>query len=74
MSKFSGPKTFIAIVLFCLTASLISWAQQPDEAPDGTIDAATRTQVIDSILKRLNDSYVFPDDGKEDGSCDSRTC
>jgi C-terminal processing protease CtpA/Prc len=33
---------------------------QPEQ-PDLTIDAATRTQVIDHILKRLNDSYVFPE-------------
>jgi C-terminal processing protease CtpA/Prc len=65
MSKFSGPKTFIAIVMFCLGASLISWAQQPANAPDGTVDAATRNQVIDSILKRLNDSYVFPEMAKK---------
>ncbi|MEK6281166.1 MAG: S41 family peptidase [Acidobacteriota bacterium] len=65
MTKFSGPKTFIAIVLFCLAASLISWAQQPDQAPDGTVDAATRTQVIDTIVKRLNEAYVFPDVAKK---------
>ncbi len=65
MSRFSGPKTFIAIVVFCLGASLISWAQQPAAAPDGSIDAATRTQVIDSILKRLNESYVFPEIAKK---------
>lgn len=65
MSKFSGTKTFVAIVLFCLTASLMSWAQQPAQAPDGTVDSATRGQVIDSILKRLNDSYVFPEMAKK---------
>lgn len=65
MSKFSGPKTFVAMVLFCLAASLMSWAQQPDQSPDGTVDSATRAQVIDSILKRLKDSYVFPDVAKK---------
>jgi hypothetical protein len=65
MTEFSGPKTFIAIVMFCLTASFISWAQQPASPPDGNVDAATRTQVIDSILKRLNDSYVFPEIAKK---------
>ena len=33
--------------------------------PDRTIDAAARTQVIETILKRLNDSYVFPETAKE---------
>lgn len=65
MTRFSGPKTFVAIVVFCLGASLISWAQQPAQAPDGTVDSAARTQIIDSILKRLNDSYVFPDTAKK---------
>ena len=39
--------------------------QQPDNWPDLTIDAATRRQVIDSITKRLNDSYVFPEVAKK---------
>jgi len=37
---------------------------QPEQ-PDLTIDAATRTQVVDTILKRLNESYVFPDIAKK---------
>ncbi len=65
MTRFSGPKTFVAIVVFCLGASLISWAQQPPQAPDGTVDSSARAQIIDSILKRLNDSYVFPDTAKK---------
>lgn len=39
-------------------------AQMPEQ-PDLTIDAAARTKVIDGILKRLNDSYVFPDTAKK---------
>jgi hypothetical protein len=35
--------------------------QGPPEQPDLTIDAATRQEVIQTLLKRLNDSYVFPD-------------
>jgi hypothetical protein len=45
---------------------------QPEQ-PDLTIDAATRTQVIDTILKRLNESYVFPDIAKKMEDVDSRT-
>lgn len=41
-------------------------AQGPqNEQPDMTIDAATRTAVIDGILKNLNDSYVFPEVAKK---------
>jgi C-terminal processing protease CtpA/Prc len=37
-------------------------ASQP---PDLTIDAAARTEVIDGIIKELNDGYVFPDVAKK---------
>src|SRR6185436_1934547 len=46
-----------------LSAGAVGQAQQ--EQPDLTIDAATRTQVIDGITKRLNDSYVFPEVAKK---------
>jgi len=42
-------------------------AQQPPgmpEQPDLTIDAATRTQVIEGVLKNLNEGYVFPEVAK----------
>lgn len=39
-------------------------AQQP-QLPDGTVDAATRTAVIDGLIKDLNESYVFPDIAKK---------
>jgi len=51
------------LCVFTLSAVAVGCAQQ--EQPDLTIDAATRTQVIDGILKRLNDSYVFPDVAKK---------
>ena len=56
----SRPTSFAALVrpavllLLALTFATVVSAQ-PDQ-PDLTIDAATRTQVIDGILKRLNDS------------------
>lgn len=40
-------------------------AQQPPQQPDMPVDAAARAQVIDSILKRLNSSYVFPEVAKK---------
>lgn len=51
----------LCVITLSATAAVL--AQQ--EQPDLTIDAATRTQVIDGILKRLNDSYVFPDVAKK---------
>ena len=51
------------LCLFALTVVTAGFAQP--EQPDLTIDAATRTQVIDTILKRLNESYVFPDVAKK---------
>src|SRR5215207_3971814 len=35
--------------------------QGPPEQPDMTVDAAARREVVDNLLKRLNDAYVFPD-------------
>lgn len=51
------------ICLFVVSAATGTLAQP--EQPDLTIDAATRTQVIDGILKRVNESYVFPDVAKK---------
>ncbi|HEX8187042.1 MAG TPA: S41 family peptidase [Pyrinomonadaceae bacterium] len=35
--------------------------QGPPEQPDMTVDAAARREVVENLLKRLNDAYVFPD-------------
>src|SRR5215210_1160551 len=51
------------LCLLTLSAAAVGFAQP--EQPDLTIDAATRTQVIDGILKQLNQSYVFPDVAKK---------
>ena len=50
-----------AFVLFPLCMS----AQQPIPPPDATIDNATRTAVIDSLVKQLNEAYVFPEVAKK---------
>ena len=66
MFRFSTVKTFAAVVLFTVATVQVSSAQQPGgQQPDGTIDAATRTQIIESISKRLNEAYVFPDVAKK---------
>lgn len=52
-------------MLLLLALSIMNVAIAQPEKPDLTIDAATRTQVIDTVLKRLNDSYVFPEVAKK---------
>src|ERR1044072_6494109 len=66
MLKTTTSKVIFRLAILCslaLSCAVVSFAQP--EQPDLTIDAATRTQVIDGILKRLNDSYVFPDVAKK---------
>jgi hypothetical protein len=52
------------LVLLVLQLTAVSVAQAPEQ-PYLTIDAAMRTQVIDGVLKRLSDSYVFPETAKK---------
>jgi hypothetical protein len=52
------------LVLLVLQLTAVAVAQAPEQ-PDLTIDAAMRTQVIDGVLKRLSDSYVFPETAKK---------
>jgi hypothetical protein len=62
MFKSLTTRVFIAVVTLVLGAGA---AFSQPEQPDLTIDAATRTKVIDGVLKRLNDSYVFPEVAKK---------
>jgi len=50
-----------SVVLF----GSIVLAQGPSAGPDLAIDAATRSTVIDSLLKQLDDAYVFPETAKK---------
>jgi C-terminal processing protease CtpA/Prc len=70
MSKPTSSRIFLIrfaiLLLLTVTFACTGAAQQgPMDQPDLAIDAATRTKVIDSILKRLNDSYVFPEVAKK---------
>ena len=61
------PALILVLIMIALTAfalPLSASAQEERTPPDSTIDANTRKQVIDTILKRLNDSYVFPEVAK----------
>src|SRR5215207_1118293 len=62
MKRLSAAAASAALaLLLCLALPPTSRAQQPGEQPDMTLDAATRGAVLDSALKRLNESYVFPE-------------
>ncbi len=66
MLKTKTSRVIVRLVVICLLAlSVAGVAVAQPEQPDLTIDAATRTQVIDGVLKRLNDSYVFPEVAKK---------
>jgi len=60
---------FGLVALFAFASCMLTgFAQRPaDDQPDMKIDAATRTQVIETLVKNLNDSYVFPDVAKQMG-------
>ena len=53
-----------AMLLLAATAAPAP-AQGPAPGPDRAIDAATRTRVIDGVLRQLDSAYVFPDKAKE---------
>ena len=61
---FKSLTILAGLVLLVLQLTAVAVAQGPEQ-PDLTIDAAMRTQVIDGVLKRLNDSYVFPETAKK---------
>ena len=60
------PALILALIVMALALGLPSQlvAQEERTPPDSTIDANTRKQLIDTVLKRLNDSYVFPEVAK----------
>jgi C-terminal processing protease CtpA/Prc len=66
MFRFTHTKSLAMLVLMILAAFQVSTAQEAGpQQPDVTIDAATRVQIIESISKRLNEAYVFPEIAKK---------
>ena len=62
----TASKVMFRLAVICIfVLSFVTVACAQPEQADLTIDAATRTQAIDTILKRLNESYVFPDVAKK---------
>src|SRR5918993_1459245 len=66
LNKIVSFMTTLALAFFILCPDSAS-AQTPNggDQPDLAIDAATKTQVINELLKLLNDSYVFPETAKK---------
>lgn len=59
-------KKFIAGLLTALfVIVLVRSGNGQQQQPDMTIDAAAKTQVIDTLLKEINDRYVFPEVAKQ---------
>jgi C-terminal processing protease CtpA/Prc len=64
--KYQIKYVAIAVILTCaFVLSPEGIAQQPQMAPDLTVDSATRSAVIDLLLKELNETYVFPETAKK---------
>jgi hypothetical protein len=56
----------IAILIMALfVLRFFAVAQQPVPQPDMNVDAATRKAVIETLIKELNDGYVFADVAKK---------
>src|SRR3954470_14710614 len=66
MNKFRAA-LMLALLAFCMLVdpnTKPTRAQQPPrppEQPDIAVDAAARKEVLDTLVQRLHDSYVFPD-------------
>src|SRR5262249_19663510 len=55
----TGMKKYLLILLLAGTILAEEPIQGPQQMPDITIDAATRTEVIDGIVKALHDTYGY---------------
>ncbi len=55
----------LAITIGLLLDQRAVLAQGPRDQPDMTIDAATRSAVIEGAIRKLNDAYVFPETAKK---------
>ncbi len=53
------------VIAILLTLSVHVMAQQPPAPPNRPLDAATRNQVIDELLKQIDSVYILPDVAKK---------
>jgi hypothetical protein len=62
MNRLKALFAFALCACFMLVGPDCAPAQQgPPEQPDMTVDAAARKEVIENLLRRLNDTYIFPE-------------
>lgn len=54
-----------AAIIVIVIGNIVIVAQNIPKPPDAVIDAATKSQTIDVLLKELNDRYVFPEIAKK---------
>jgi retinol-binding protein 3 len=63
--KMMRAALMLALLAFCMLVdpnAVPTLAQQgPPEQPDMQLDAAARKEVVDTLAKRLDETYVFPD-------------
>lgn len=52
---------FCVLLIFTLNSTKGFMQQSRNEPPDVNVDAKLRGEIIDSVLIRLNENYVFPD-------------
>ena len=55
----------IVVLTTILLSPIAGKAQGPGSQPDMTVDAATRSAVVEGAIKNLNDFYVFPETAKK---------
>lgn len=70
-SRVCAAQLLLPALCFVVALASFNAAQQPSqqasrqpEQPDMTIDAGVRTQVIEGVLKNLNEAYVYPETAK----------
>ncbi|HEV8364228.1 MAG TPA: S41 family peptidase [Gemmatimonadaceae bacterium] len=56
---------FVTLLVSSIVQPATAVAQPPRAARDTTIDAATRTQIIDTLIAKLDAGYVFPEKATE---------
>ena len=59
------PWRIMVAFLAMIYSGLAVFAQKPGDAGGPALDSATRTQVIETVLQKLMETYVFPEVAKK---------
>ena len=68
MTKSTSLRTIALSLIICAASVPVMQAQGPNRQPDLTLNAAARAEIIEGIVKRLNETYVFPDIASQMGA------